>query len=83
MCNVFDVLYTQVIGNGVQDAVQGAPLNVRGLHSLQPLLQVTAQLTTSKKHPLQHLQRAHILRLKQAHLFKKIHLHSHAVIQLW
>lgn len=29
MCNVFGVLYTQVIGNGVQDSVQGAPLNVR------------------------------------------------------
>lgn len=47
MFNVFGVLYTQVIGQGVQDAVQSAHLNVRGLRSLQPLLQVSAQLTTS------------------------------------
>lgn len=70
MFNVFGVLYTQVIGQSVQDAVQSAHLNVRALRGLQPLLQVTAQITTSQRHSLQHPQRAHILRLKQAHLLQ-------------
>lgn len=66
VCDVlcFYVLYTQV--TSVQNAVNSAPLYV----GRQPLLQVTAQLTTSQRHSLQHLQRAHILRLKQAHLLQ-------------
>lgn len=70
VCDVlcFYVLYTQV--TSVQNAVNSAPMYVGALRGRQPLLQVTAQLTTSQRHSLQHLQRAHILRLKQAHLLQ-------------